>query len=267
MIIVKLIGGLGNQLFQYAMARRIAYVNKVHLKLDISSFQNYRLHKYSMSHFSIIEDFSSAEEINRVKKVYEKSFSFNPNFLQIADNVYLEGYWQSEKYFKDIEDIIRKEYTLKDRVNSITKKISLIVKNKNSISIHVRRKDYILNKQTYKFHGVCSQEYYANAIKKIANMISNPYFFIFSDDKPWTKKHLKIDLPHTFVTHNGPDKNYEDLKLMSLCKHHIIANSTFSWWGAWLSMNKNKIVIAPKKWFNIPEYNSSDLIPTGWNTL
>ena len=137
----------------------------------------------------------------------------------------------------------------------------------NSISLHVRRADYVTNPQANQFHGVSSMEYYNKAIHKIKSIISEPHFFIFSDDITWAKQNMIIDCPTTFVSHNGPDKNYDDLRLMSFCKHHIIANSSFSWWGAWLAMNKNKVVIAPTRWFNSPDRNTKDVIPENWFSI
>lgn len=134
----------------------------------------------------------------------------------------------------------------------------------NAVSLHVRRGDYVSNLTINQFHGTCSLEYYNQAIAQIAKKVETPHFFVFSDDPEWVKSNLKIDYSITIVDHNNADKNYEDIRLMSLCKHHIIANSSFSWWGAWLCRNPNKIVIAPLKWFNDKSINTTDLIPDGW---
>lgn len=284
MVIVQLIGGLGNQLFQYALARRIAHMHNVPLKLDFYGFEAYKLHKYSLQHFNIREDFASPDEIARFKNksgvlsrlatkfkpyykcsvVHERFFYFDSNMLKVSKNVYLEGYWQSEKYFKDIEDIIRREFTVKYKSDVTNEQVAQNILSVNAVSLHVRRGDYVSNLTINQFHGTCSLEYYNQAIAQIAKKVETPHFFVFSDDPEWVKSNLKIDYSITIVDHNNADKNYEDIRLMSLCKHHIIANSSFSWWGAWLCRNPNKIVIAPLKWFNDKSINTTDLIPDGW---
>jgi hypothetical protein len=287
MIIVKMIGGLGNQLFQYALGRTIAHKKNTSLKIDITPFKTYKLHKYALNNFNVIENFATEEEIRPLKypgglrywtskltqssKLYynqsfvkELDFTFDPNILKVPSDVYLDGYWQSEKYFKDIGSMIRREFSVKCQPDIETEKIIEQIQSVNAISLHVRRKDYVSNLDTNKIHGICSLEYYHNAMKFIANKVNSPTFYIFSDDPEWVKLNLQLDFPMTFVTHNGPEKNFEDLRLMSLCKHNIVANSTFSWWGAWLNRNPEKIVIAPRKWFNDPSINTDDLIPKNW---
>ena len=135
------------------------------------------------------------------------------------------------------------------------------------MSIHVRRGDYVSDAITQEIHGLSPLEYYAAAIQHIAHVAVQPHFFVFSDDPSWVRQNLHIDYPTTYVEHNTADRNYEDLRLMSLCRHHIIANSTFSWWGAWLGSNRAKMVIAPKRWFNTPDKDTRDLIPRSWIQL
>lgn len=292
MIIVQLIGGLGNQMFQYAIGRRLAILKETDLKFDISYFKNYKNRKYDLSCFNIIEDFASPEEVYHLKgpdvrsipgiifkiidksKIYrkrryiiERHFHFDPDILKVSNDVYLEGYWQSEKYFKEIENIIRNEFKIKYKPDSVNKKIGSLILSLQSVSIHIRRCDYIKDPNISKVHGICPLEYYNAAIDKIAKIIKNPHFFIFSDDPEWAENNLKIDHPTTFIIGNLGNKDYEDLRLMSFCKHHIIGNSSFSWWGAWLSENRDKIVIAPKKWFNDQRINTNDLIPESWHRI
>ncbi|MCK4744844.1 alpha-1,2-fucosyltransferase, partial [Candidatus Parcubacteria bacterium] len=191
----------------------------------------------------------------------EQHSHFDSKILKLIGNIYLDGYWQSEKYFKNIENSIRKEFTLKNDLQLKAKKLLRKIKNTESISIHIRRNDYISHKPANQYHGVCHLSYYKKAINVIIKKIDDPHFFVFSDDIDWCKKNLKIKFPTIFVEGN---KDYEDLILMSKCKHNIIANSTFSWWGAWLNNNPNKIVIAPKKWFRKKSINTKDLIPKTW---
>ena len=293
MIVVRLIGGLGNQFFQYAVGRHLAEIRSAILKMDISGFETYRLHRYSLWPFNIQENFASLEEVTAltVRKqviagrvirqilrrppkpapthIQEKHFHFDPEILSLADGVYLEGYWQSERYFKDIDigEIIRKEFTVKLPLAGKNLELAKQIQSTESVSLHIRRKDYISNKKTARVHGTRGLNYYHKSINKVAQMINNPHFFVFSDDPRWAIANLKIDYPITYVTHNDASTNYEDLRLMSQCKHHIIANSSFSWWGAWLCTTPGKVVIAPKKWFNEPGRDTSDLIPKGWDRI
>jgi len=278
MIIIKLQGGLGNQMFQYAIGRFLAEKNKTELKLDLSFYNEQQIEpqrKYSLEYFNIIENITGGKDLKKIKKgikklvyliykvflaetfVYTKEnfFHFDSNILKIKGDVYLDGYWQSEKYFQSIEEIIHKEFTLKNKLQ----KEDLInkINNSNSVSIHIRRDDYTNKKNYY----VLTIEYYKEAIKIIKEKNQNIHLFVFSDDINWVKNNLKTEFPITFIDGN---KDYEDLILMSMCKHNIIANSSFSWWGAWLNQNPHKIVIAPKKWFNKPEINTKDLIPESW---
>jgi len=289
MIITKLIGGLGNQMLQYAFGRWVSFFNKTNLKLDITGYENQEVvtqRKYNLFIFNIKEQFASKDEINKIKRlnynkyllkiinrilpyyyrphVVQKYFEYDSNVKKIKNNSYLEGYWFSEKYFKGIEDVIRKDFTFKYGPNEINKKFIYEIINSNSISIHVRRGDYVTDKKTTEFHGTCDLEYYNQAVLFVSKKISNPHFFIFSDDSDWVKKNLCLNYQSTFVIHNFKKNNYEDLRLMSMCKHSIISNSSFSWWGAWLNYYPNKIVIAPKKWFNNQEISAKDIIPDYW---
>jgi hypothetical protein len=297
MIIIKIIGGLGNQMFQYALGRRLAYENDIELKMDISAFEKtYRLHSYGLNNFNIDEKIATKEDISRYsrqigiknireiknifikvsdffipyykqKYVREKDYTFDPNILKITDNVYLDGYWSSEKYFSDIATIIRKDFTLKRESDLINLNIADKIITTDSISIHFRRGDYVTDPRTNAIHGTCSMDYYYKAIEDICKYVSDPHFFIFSNDHVWVKENFSLPYQMYFITANGPEKNYEDLHLMSLCKHHIIANSTFSWWGAWLSTNKNKRVYTPKKWYNVGYINQKDMFPEPWHKI
>lgn len=299
MIITKIQGGLGNQMFQYAIGRHLAYLNKTELKLDISFYKDPKkntFRKYALGNFNIIENFISDDEAKKIKinnfhnkslptrilrrilksleerkPIYKRSYIREPYFhfceeiLKIKDKkyVYLYGHWQSEKYFKGIENIIRREFTLKNSLSQPAESILKQIKNTNSVSLHIRRGDYAKNEKTNRFHGICSLKYYHQALKIITSKISKPRLFIFSDDILWAKKNLKTKNPITFVSGIGIG-DAEEIILMSQCRHNIIANSTFSWWGAWLNNNPHKIVIAPRQWFNIPSINTKDVYPKNW---
>jgi len=283
-------GGLGNQMFQYAAARRLSFLNNVPLKLDLSWFDiensdKLTSRKYGLDPFNIIEEFPSPAEVSkfplRLKKlttyfkgpfrtqffyIREKYYHFDPEVLHLGKKVYLDGYWQSEKYFDDIREIIRNEFTFKHDPEGLNQEYVVELQNtdEDTVSLHFRRGDYITNSTINRFHGHCPLDYYHAAIQRMVPNLRKPHFMIFSDDPEWVVENFKIDYPSTIISHNGPAYAYEDLRLMSLCKHHIIANSTFSWWGAWLSQNPAKLVIAPRKWFNEAKNNSKDLIPEQW---
>lgn len=291
MIIVRIIGGLGNQMFQYATGRQLAATHNTILKLDISDFKDYNLHDYGLSVFNMRELFATPKEIKLFKKtessalkkklekllrcpsklgithIRENQYHFDPKILTMPDSVYLDGYWQSERYFSNIADIIRAEFTVKLPQTGRNMELARQIISCESVSLHVRRGDYVTDEKTNTIHGTCDLAYYERCIEHLAQKVHHPCFFIFSDDPDWTEQNLKITHPATFVVHNGPKKNYEDLRLMSQCRHHIIANSSFSWWGAWLGQYPDKLVLSPQKWFNEKSFNTKDLIPSTWQQL
>ena len=283
MIIVKLMGGLGNQLFQYAFGRRTALVNNTELKLDISLYgQNIpgtTPRHYSLADFATIQNIASSQEtatftesfldkiktISKKKYIRQEDFEFKPDFLTIGPSAYLEGYWQSEKYFKDIETTVRQEIRLRSPLSDRARDLAEKIKNTRSVSIHFRRGDYASDRKTNVLHGICSPDYYQKAIKYIAQRVQEPEFFVFSDDIPWVKENFNCNYPVTFV--EGTAREQEDLMLMSACQHNIVANSSFSWWGAWLNTHTDKTVIAPEQWFKDPNIKVDDLIPKSWTLL
>ncbi|MFZ2072726.1 MAG: alpha-1,2-fucosyltransferase [Minisyncoccia bacterium] len=285
MIISRISGGLGNQMFQYAIGRALAIKNDTELALDISSYHT-DYHKSAPRSF-ILDNFNIRAQIlnlnaslmakverylikivdrykpiNKRKYIIEETFEFSPAVLDAGPNIFISGVWQSEKYFQTIESDIRKEFTLKEPLSHESLKFdSIINANKESVSIHIRRGDYVSNTSTLKKHGVCPPEYYAEAIELIFKKLKTPKFFIFSDDIEYAQS--IINTPETTYISSPKIPDYEELVLMSQCKHNILANSTFSWWGAWLNANHNKIVIAPKKWFTTVA-STKDLIPENW---
>jgi len=295
-IIVKTYGGLGNQLFQYAFARAVSTRLKTDFFLDIDVspiYKNLRVHKFSLKYFNTTINPAKGSNmfgfvwLKRHKKIFnfiykyirprrifspfyyaEKTFTLDQRVFLQGTTTYFDGFWQTEKYFKDIESEIRKEITIIKPLSEYSQVISDEIKRTNAISLHVRRTDYVTHAESNTFHGICSPEYYRDAIAYIGNHVSLPNFFIFSDDYEWVVENFKfLQYPYTCIK-NGPDKNYEDLTLMSQCKHNIIANSSFSWWGAWLNSKNDKIVIAPKRWFaNSPKSNTDDLLPASWIKL
>lgn len=292
MIIVRLIGGVGNQLFQYAAGMSLAKFHGVDLKLDVTGFTNYHLHEYGLESFRISAGIASETDLamytknslffekftlyQRIANMFgakknffmEKSFCFDPNFYSFPNNSYLDGYWQSEKYFISIENIIRKEFVLKKSLSKDSSHYMTEINSANSVSIHIRRGDYVSNLETNKIHGLLSNDYYAHSVDYLKSIYKNLTFFIFSDDLDWCKKNLNLDGDIVYVNTIKNKSNFcDDFTLMSLCEHHIIANSTFSWWAAWLAPYPNKIVIAPKRWFHSGGRDTKDIMPANWITM
>jgi hypothetical protein len=295
MIIVRLSGGLGNQMFQYATARRLAHIHGSVLKVDTSRLDKTcsidTPREYGLDFFRITAGKTTSRESETCEKLGEKRlgavsrflrkfgllpsksgiryyrqchFHFDERVLKLPDNLCLDGYWQSEKYFLDIRDIITDEFTPAELPTDMNLRLAEQISECNSVSLHVRRGDYVANPVTARYHGACGIEYYSRAIDEIKKRVALPHLFVFSDDPGWTAANLSADIPTTFIDHNGTSSCGEDLNLMRLCGHNIIANSSFSWWGAWLNGNPGKTVIAPVQWFKEPGLNTKDLIPEGW---
>lgn len=273
--IVRFKGGLGNQMFQYAF---FLSLKKRHpfswflfdLDESLSSHSGYQLDIISNANtlwrnkwFRRIKKYfpilikktriiKQANSLEFCKKYYQKNSTFT----------LYDGYWQSEKYFKNIANIVQKTFTFNEELlNKQSKQLASSIGEKNYVSVHIRRGDY-LNLTDYL--GICDISYYLGAIDYIKNNIHNPTFVFFSDDIPWVKESI-IEENAMYVDWNQGKDSWQDMYLMSKCQHNIIANSSFSWWGAWLNNNPQKIVVAPKQWFKYsPNY---DIIPDGWITI
>lgn len=278
MIVVKMIGGLGNQMFQYAAGLSASHRLGSQLIIDNGESKNDRTHSYSLSVFNInagIMEKNVLPEIDRegrgntnVLSYYKaEKFNYDKKFEKIKNNTYIEGFFQSEKFFKGVEAQIKKDFTLKNPAEGRNEEMLHKIRNCEAVSLHIRRGDYFDNWKNRIFHGVNLSVYYKKAVKFINKRFKNPVFFIFSDDPQWVRENFKGIKESVVVDINDSKNGHEDLRLMSSCKHNIIANSTFSWWAAWLNDNKNKIITAPKKWFNNPFINISDLIPKEWVKL
>ena len=293
MVISNLIGGLGNQMFQYAAGRALSLKIGATFVLDISGFENYELHQgFELQRvFNHPFEIASEADIRRVlgwqspasvrriasrrpfASLFRKRFVVEPHFHywsginNITKDCYLSGYWQSEKYFSDVASRIRADFTFQPPLESQNTELAKKINQVNAVSLHVRRGDYAVNPKTTATHGLCSLEYYQSAIQYIAAQVERPVFFIFSDDVPWVKENLKMSFPCQYVEHNREAESYNDMRLMSLCQHHIIANSSFSWWGAWLNQSPKKIVIAPERWFSHASRDTRDLLPSSWVKL
>ncbi|MBU3612838.1 alpha-1,2-fucosyltransferase [Polynucleobacter sp. MG-27-Goln-C1] len=292
MVISNIIGGLGNQMFQYAAGRALAVNSATDFKLDISEFEGYGLHQgfelgnvfscpISIADQKSIKSILGWQEPKFIRRTLSrKSFSifrkrsliFEPNFNywngleQNAGNAYLTGYWQSQRYFETIENLVRQDFTFKLPLSNENKILASRIQEVNSVSIHIRRGDYIHNPSANAVHGICTLDYYSKAISIFLKEVDAPQFFIFSDDIDWVRLNLEVPGSPTFIGHNVGKNSFVDMQLMSLCKHNIIANSSFSWWGAWLNPNPHKVVIAPSQWFK-SLINTEDLIPLAWRRI
>lgn len=291
MKIIKIMGGLGNQMFEWAFARAYSLINNCEILLDLSSFEKVKeasnsitQWNYELDKFCLKAKFANKKQVNSLKGskvptpriirnlfnipkyksliVYEKKPQvFDAELLKNKKNVYFEGYFQTEKYFSAFRECLLEDFTLKTELDEKNKLMLKKIKSTNSISIHVRHGDYLNLKDIYK---ICSLDYYKNAINLIAKQIDKPHFYIFSDDTKWIKEEFDLKFPYTIVDINSPNEGYFDLELMKNCKHNITANSSFSWWGAWLNDNPSKIVITPKTWFVNNDNKYIDRVPNEW---
>ena len=292
MIITQLKGGLGNQMFQYAFGRYLAVKNNTELKLDLTYLldrtpkENFVERDFDLPIFNIQKAIASPDEIEKitgnynlrlqralyrvVKSISRKStlitephYHFSNTAFNATDNTYLIGYGQSEKYFKPIESIIRAEFTFKHVFDTATEKMAATIRDTNSVCIHVRRADFV----GHPNHDICDINYFMHAIEIIRKEVHKPFFYIYSDDVAWCQQNMILP-DSQIIGHDYLGSVFRShFYLMLCCKHFIIANSSFAWWAVWLNTNPNKIVIAPKRWFNNKDLDTKDLIPTTWRRI
>jgi hypothetical protein len=292
MVISWIQGGIGNQMFQYAAGRSLSILKQQPFFIDLQDFEGYSLHHgFELNdvfnlHAKIAEPtlLNSVLGLNNQKFlrkflkrplfrfvrgsqfVVEPHFHYWPEIDGLEPDCYLHGYWQSEKYFKSFESSIRSDFQFRLPLDSRNDFLSNEIQNSLSVSVHIRRGDYLSNYRTRKIMHVCDIGYYQRAIHYLSEQLKDPVFFIFSDDMMWVKGNLTVPGKMNLIEHNLGKESYRDMQLMSLCKHNIIANSSFSWWGAWLNMNPYKLVVAPRKWF-VNNNNDQDLVPSKWARL
>ncbi len=291
-LIVKLVGGLGNQMFQYAAGRALSLRQGRRLLIDATAYLHYRRHQgfeikkvfhcpvgiSSPERLRAVLGLARFEPVQRLLAkplgqmflpktvLLEPHFHYWREFLSSHSCDFMLGYWQSEKYFESIRDILLDDFAFRTPLDARNSNAQLLISSSNSVSIHVRRGDYFHNAQARATHGLCSIEYYQQAIRFMKASLDDPKLFFFSDDIEWVRYHLDPGGECCFVDWNTGADSYNDMRLMSLCKHNIIANSSFSWWGAWLNRNPDKIIIAPNRWF-AAAIDDSDLIPPTWRRM
>lgn len=283
MIYVRLMGGLGNQMFQYAFASALSKRVGIDFFLDTFFLENskpaigFTKRDFELDVFNIKGEISRIDVSSRFRKFFlkrirnfdfytEREFSYNYDVSRIKPlkKTLYTGYFQSEKYFSDFAERLREELVFLKYPNIETQKMEdKIANDERAVSLHFRRGDYVTNKKVQSFHGVCDLDYYRRAVDLVHEI--DPHLYIFSDDLKWVRENFNTGFKTTYVDiNNKPQDSYGDMLLMSKARHNIIANSSFSWWGAWLNNNPDKIVVAPCSWFADSSLNTSDLIPTDW---
>lgn len=313
MIITRISNGLGNQLFQYAIGRRLSHQKGESLKFDISWFDHPTRHggvhrEYKLHHFDIAGTVATDSEVQDVvsplpiripvflfgravesgylsPKTAANMFNyyfevnstpdttppswphsrfFSPEMLEIEGDAYLHGYWQSPRYFESITKVIRKELTVAHKLDGQNREVANLIDGTNAVGIHIRR-------GLKKYGTELPIDYYRNAIKQMDKIVDNPTYFIFSDTPKWSKEYIRFSTAGEIIhiTHNDGSTDYEDLRLLRMCDHHIIANSTFSWWGAWLGDSPEQVVLAPASWMGraVGKVDQWDYIPDEWSLV
>ncbi len=277
-------------MFQYAAARSIATRLGSDLKLDLSWFGTDPDRQFALSPFNIkaqVIPLKSSKPPNRgavnrnlqrflhlfrphqgdTSIFREHSFMFDPALDQVKAPVILEGYFQSERYFSSIREQIVHDFSLRDKPSPNADKILNEINQRDAICLHIRRGDYISNKAANAYHGTCSLNYYRSALEVVVQGLEHPHCFVFSDDMAWVRENFQANIPMTLVDIHSATEAHEDLRLMVACKRYVIANSSLSWWGAWLGSHEGKIVVAPRQWFKGGTNTTVDLIPPNWISL
>ena len=288
MITTRIGGGLGNQMFQIATGRALATRLGVELRLDTRYFKR-RLPVQKdiyIHHFSHSAREAHPRDIPPVPQdglcnflfgkmrgkrwpvFSEQGLGYDPAFQSLGDGTYLHGYWQSELYFKDYADDVRASLRVVTPPSAPNAQTLAEIAETPAVSIHIRRGDYVTNAKFNAMFGTCDLDYYQRAARLVADKMGKPpVFYAFSDDPAWVSENLDLPWKMRVIDHNTPATSYEDIRLMSACQHHILANSSFSWWGAWLNPSPQKIVISPKRWLADPKLQDHDIISTDWITL
>jgi hypothetical protein len=291
MVVVRLTGGLGNQMFQYAAGRALADRLGADLLLDTRAFEHtlarnvYTRRAYALAPFRVRAKLATAADLKdwplwvveigmRLGLVrpflrrwhFESSICYDASVRSLRAPVFLVGYWQSERYFVDVAERIRSDFTLREPLAPDNVRLLELARLPASVGLHVRRGDFVSLKDAAQLHGLCSVDYYRRAIGLLKERYPDCRFLVFSDDPQWARAELPLDPSAVFVTGNE-QRPEEDLALMSACRHHIIANSSFSWWAGWLGYGAEQMVIAPTPWYASAKLDARDLAVPGWRYI
>ena len=294
MVVTRLLGGLGNQMFQYAYGLQLARLSLQPLFIDASGFATYDLHALAITNFCISAPQLPPHESKRIPRRFregnrwsdalhaccnsflrsesralslrrERPFGFAEKYLRSATNVYLDGYWQSERFFAGAQQQLRSEFRPKHALSDVSLRVAERIQSEVSVALHVRRGDYVTNPEARKIYRNLGRDYYRKCLDDLRQRSTGLKVFLFSNDVEWCLRELDVGLPFVPVTHNDATTAYEDLYLMSLCDHAIIANSSFSWWGAFLGENtRGRRVYHPDPWFHPGTLNGSFVPCEDW---
>ena len=279
LIISTLAGGLGNQMFQYAAGRALALRHGTELVLDLGWLTPRSRFVYELGVFDLDVKLVWTYRHMRRARLRERlrlappvllqdwkrdGFAFHPGVLALPADARLAGYWQSERYFADHAQTIRADFAFAEPLDARNEELADAIGASAAVAVHVRRGDYVTDPGARDFLGILPLDYYASAAAFVRRRVRSPHFFVFSDDPGWCRGHLRLGGPTTFVDHNA-GRGYLDLRLMTLCRHHVIANSSFSWWGAWLAEPEGQRVVAPRRWGAQGEAGA--VIPEWWHRL
>jgi len=289
MIYLHLSGGLGNQLFQYAFGRALADRTAEGLVLDATWYRrrqrNAAFRSYELSHYPIRGNRAAGLaamlcrlQMSRATRLFPALAPFawlrEPRIYRYsapvkpAGDVYALGNWQSYRYFEHMRKVLSVELTPQTALSPASLAMAAVIRATNAVSLHVRRGDYVSIRATNNVHGACGARYYDRAISHVLERVAAPHFFVFSDDPAWVEANIQIPAPCTLVQHNGTDAAFQDLQLMTLCRHHVTANSSFSWWGAWLrSAYPDGIVVCPAQWLVGVSTTGLDIAPHDWSIV
>lgn len=305
-IIIRLLGGLGNQMFQYALGRAVSIKWKVPLLLDRWLLEDHRpgqhltLRRYDLDIFTISPRFATKRDVrryhsfgqNNVVKVYfhvrrklsqfglaakapvsieDIGFHFDPTVFDHEPPLHLAGLWQSHRYFNEIAEILRADFNFRHKLEGKGREMAELIADPNAVVLHVRRGDYISDARNAALLGFPKLDYYARAIARVRESTQNPSFFVFSDDLDWARENLPLGTHNAhFVDLSAPQgvRQYGfELQLMTHGSNFIIANSTFSWWAAWLAGERARLVLTPARWFADSTINTDDMSPQNWERL
>lgn len=304
MIITRLLGGLGNQMFQYAAGLALAERRRTVLKLDVGWFREDPEHashnRYGLSCFNVTEQFATREEIDRIRGRpfrrteswaagaasmlrlprlaellahggrwhIQKAFGFYPEFLELPDDTYIDGMWQSEKFFgASVVPILRQHFTFRYPAPALVLEMGERIRRGPSAFVHFRRGDYVSNPKFKSDIGVLGLDYYRRALEIVSQRHPGVTFFVFSDDIDTVEKEFRPPAPCVYVRSVQSWHSQDKIRLMSLCDHAVVSNSTFAWWAAWLNPNPAKLVCAPDPWFAGGERDGRDVVPQSWLRL